>query len=110
MAGRLTRRSLLAGSWLRPAPAGPADWVPQAAPPAPSPAAREARRVLAVAAHRCLDFCQVCVERCPRPGALVPTARGPRLDAARCDGCGICLDACPSPGRPLSLVPEPAPA
>ena len=37
--------------------------------------------------------CRDCVQACPR-AAVSMAARGPQIDAARCDGCGACVAAC----------------
>ncbi len=70
------------------------------AAPAPSP------RLLVdpVSCTARVDFCAVCVERCPVPGALTMRGSAPVVDAARCDGCGRCVAACPAPFRALELL------
>lgn len=102
--GRMTRRSLLSGAWLRPQPPGPGAWIasPAGEAGAEPPAGRAGIGAVRLDRTRCLAFCAACVERCPVPGALVAGPDGPRLDPDACDGCGRCIDLCPSPGRPLS--------
>ncbi len=89
----LARRGLAA------APAGRAAF---ALPPALVPS---------VLAHACLattTFCSVCVERCPRPGAIVVAAGRPRVVPEACDGCGQCVAVCPAPINGFALVPRAA--
>lgn len=60
-----------------------------------------------VIASRCLatrSFCSVCVERCPRPGAIIVELGRPRVVAAQCDGCGRCVSTCPAPVLAFKLV------
>jgi ferredoxin len=57
--------------------------------------------------HHCLatrSFCSVCVERCPRDGAIVVAHGRPRIVPDRCDGCGHCIPACPAPILALEVV------
>ena len=99
----MTRRELF--GWWRPRPE-----------PAPAPVTTGAVRlppmlVPSVLAHACLattSMCSVCVERCPRPGAIAVTAGRPRIVPDACDGCGRCLAACPAPTMAFTLVPRPA--
>ncbi|MCL4223093.1 MAG: 4Fe-4S binding protein, partial [Myxococcales bacterium] len=89
----LARRGLAA------APAGRAAF---ALPPALVPS---------VLPHACLattTFCSVCVERCPRPGAIVVAAGRPRVVPEACDGCGQCVAVCPAPINGFALVPRAA--
>lgn len=51
-----------------------------------------------------VDFCAVCVERCPVPGAITMQGSAPVIDDARCDGCGRCVEVCPAPFRALERV------
>lgn len=50
------------------------------------------------------SFCSVCVERCPRPGAIVVAQGRPRVVPEACDGCGRCVAACPAPVLAFALV------
>ena len=64
-----------------------------------------------LAADTCLTHhgqaCTVCVEHCPRPGALV--LDGPhgelRVDEEQCVGCGLCEHFCPT--EPASIRVQP---
>ncbi len=135
----MTRRELF--GWLRPAGSSPATAVapmpavavapsPAVTPSsAPSPSSKLASvsaaaigarlppmLVPAVLEHACLattSMCSVCVERCPRPGAIVVTGGRPRIVPEACDGCGRCLAVCPAPIMAFTLVsrtsPRPAP-
>jgi len=49
------------------------------------------------------SFCSVCVERCPRPGAIVVELGRPRVVPEACDGCGRCVAACPAPVLAFAL-------
>lgn len=105
---------------------------PSPAPPshaAPAPAAPAASRLASVSAaaigarlppmlvpavleHACLattSMCSVCVERCPRPGAIAVSNGRPRVVEAACDGCGRCLAVCPAPTMAFTLVPRTSP-
>ena len=91
----MTRRELFT-RWRRTEPAAPA--------PARSPVGA---RVPEIVAGHCLasgSFCSVCVERCPRPGAIVVETGRPRIVAAACDGCGRCIAAGPAPVLAIRLV------
>ena len=49
------------------------------------------------------SFCSVCVERCPRPGAIHLSAGQPQIDPERCDGCGRCQELCPAPANAIDI-------
>jgi ferredoxin len=82
-----------------------------AVPAAAAAVALPAHLVPRVLEHNCLatrSFCSICVERCPRDGAIVIERGRPRIVEQRCDGCGHCIPVCPSPILALELVPRPA--
>ncbi|MBZ0237287.1 MAG: 4Fe-4S binding protein, partial [Deltaproteobacteria bacterium] len=64
-------------------------------------------RVLESACLATRSFCSVCVERCPRPGAIVVAHGRPRVVPEACDGCGRCVAACPAPVLAFTLVARP---
>ncbi len=45
--------------------------------------------------NRCLDGCQLCLEKCPQ-GAISKPGVSPLIEAQRCDCCGLCAEICPS--------------
>jgi len=45
--------------------------------------------------NRCLDGCQLCLEKCPQ-GAISKPGAWPLIEAQRCDCCGLCAEVCPS--------------
>lgn len=112
----VSRRALW--SWLRPRPSAPPPCEP--APPLrepvmpararmPEPRPLPPMLVPVIAPTACLattTMCTVCVERCPRPGAIVTVGRTPRIVDAACDGCGRCIAACPAPTLAIGLTPR----
>ncbi len=55
------------------------------------------------------DYCSVCIERCPEPGAMTEHEIIPMVIAEHCTGCGICQQVCPAPTNAVLLVPRPQP-
>jgi ferredoxin len=84
--------------------------APTAAPPAIAIAADQVPRVLDSACLATRSFCSVCVERCPRPGAIVVEQGRPRVVPAACDGCGHCIAVCPAPVLAFVLVARATPS
>ena len=48
--------------------------------------------------------CNVCVERCPVPGAITLEDGLPMVSASLCNGCGICFQECPAPTNAVMWV------
>jgi Pyruvate/2-oxoacid:ferredoxin oxidoreductase delta subunit len=82
----------------------PAERTRADAPPAIAVAADQVPRVLDSACLATRSFCSVCVERCPRPGAIIVEHGRPRVVPASCDGCGHCIAVCPAPILAFVLV------
>ena len=68
--------------------------------------------VAEIQTHSCLahnhNVCTVCVEHCPKPGAIrMEGGRSgvPVVDADACTGCGACYAACPAPGTAILIRP-----
>ncbi|MEZ4401159.1 MAG: 4Fe-4S binding protein [Kofleriaceae bacterium] len=107
----MTRRDLF--SWLRPAAPPAATATPErsplsrAAPPPPSLPATMAPVIDPSACLATTTTCSVCVEQCPRPGAIVVTAGRPRIVTEACDGCGRCVARCPAPTMAIGLALRP---
>lgn len=109
----ISRRDLM--TWWRPRPADGGSTLappPRAARPGvgravDGPPPLPPTLVPRIDGEACLatrTMCSVCVERCPRPGAIVVEAGRPRVVAAACDGCGRCLAVCPAPSLAIGLV------
>jgi len=61
--------------------------------------------------QRCLPFvgqpCDVCVRKCPMPGALLAAEDGRiRVDPDKCVGCGICESVCPTAPQSIRVMPR----
>jgi Pyruvate/2-oxoacid:ferredoxin oxidoreductase delta subunit len=54
------------------------------------------------------EFCSVCYERCPVPGAIELDDALPRIAWEKCTGCGICHDVCPAPENAILVAPRPS--
>lgn len=52
------------------------------------------------------DYCSLCVERCPEPGALHASQIIPMVVPEVCTGCGICQQVCPAPENAVLLLPR----
>lgn len=55
------------------------------------------------------DYCALCVERCPEPGAMTAHDIIPMVVAELCTGCGVCQQVCPAPTNAVLLIPKPQP-
>lgn len=59
--------------------------------------------------HDCLNSlgtsCNVCVEQCPVPGAIMLRGSSVVVNAAMCTGCGICSHVCPAPNNAVIILP-----
>ena len=60
---------------------------------------------------RCVTWlgraCDVCITRCPRPGALVADDKGQvSVVASLCTGCGVCEQVCPTEPTSIHVVPR----
>lgn len=56
-------------------------------------------------AHRG-EFCTVCSERCPMPGAIKIRDGKPTIRTAACTGCGVCHHVCPAPVNAVRIFPR----
>lgn len=74
----------------------------------------EVPRVAAIQGRYCLafqdEFCSVCYERCPVPGAIELDDALPRIVRERCTGCGVCHEVCPAPQNAVLITPRGAPS
>ena len=80
-----------------------------ATPPAPVPAVP---MVAVIQGRHCTaleDYCSLCVERCPEPGALHASQIIPMVVPEVCTGCGICQQVCPAPGNAVLMLPRAVP-
>lgn len=55
------------------------------------------------------DYCSLCVERCPEPGALHASQIIPMVVPEVCTGCGICQQVCPAPENAVLMLPRRTP-
>lgn len=55
------------------------------------------------------NYCSLCVERCPEPGAMDTSDIIPMVMAEVCTGCGICHQVCPAPDNAVLMLPRPEP-
>ncbi len=55
------------------------------------------------------DYCSLCVERCPEPGALHASQIIPMVVPEACTGCGICQQVCPAPRNAVLMLPRRTP-
>lgn len=55
------------------------------------------------------NYCSLCVERCPEPGAMTSHDIIPMVVAEVCTGCGICHQVCPAPDNAVLMLPRPEP-
>lgn len=53
------------------------------------------------------NFCTVCHEQCPVPGAIELEIARPQINPLLCTGCGVCLYVCPAPAKSILLTPKP---
>ncbi len=74
------------------------------------PATVGAESVAVIQGRFCLayqeEFCTVCYERCPVPGAIRLDDALPRVVEEKCTGCGICHDVCPAPQNAILRIPR----
>ena len=52
------------------------------------------------------NYCSLCVERCPEPGAMHSTDIIPMVVPEICTGCGICQQVCPAPENAVLMLPR----
>lgn len=74
---------------------------PEPGPPVPVVAVVQGRHCTALD-----DYCSLCVERCPEPGALHASQIIPMVVPEVCTGCGICQQVCPAPENAVLLLPR----
>lgn len=76
----------------------------------PEPAAPPQRFVAIIQGRHCTapdNYCSLCVERCPEPGAMDTSDIIPMIVAEVCTGCGICQQVCPAPDNAVLMLPRP---
>lgn len=73
-------------------------------PPVPMVAIIQGRHCLALE-----NYCAICVERCPEPGALHASQIIPMVVPEVCTGCGICQQVCPAPENAVLMLPRRTP-
>ncbi len=107
----LSRRQWITGFW-RPAPTAEVEGPHPVAPPDAGP------RVAVIQGRHCLAYrnlmCSTCLERCPKPDAILLIDKMPQVNPSACTGCGDCHAVCPAPINAVLLlakkVPEESPA
>ena len=113
MASEFSRRKLF--SFLARPLKGPEETAPGAreTPIAPASSPVPAVPMLAIIQGRhCTapdNYCSLCVERCPEPGAMDASDIIPMVVAEVCTGCGICQQVCPAPDNAVLMLPRPEP-
>lgn len=69
---------------------------------------RDGTQVAVIQGRFCLayqgNYCAVCYEQCPVPGALTLPDGLPRVALETCTGCGICHDVCPAPENAILMT------
>lgn len=75
-----------------------------ATPPVPMVAVIQGRHCLALE-----NYCSVCIERCPEPGAMHASQLIPMVVPEVCTGCGICHQVCPAPENAVLMLPRRTP-
>jgi Pyruvate/2-oxoacid:ferredoxin oxidoreductase delta subunit len=67
-------------------------------------------QVAVIQGRHCLayqqNYCSVCYERCPVPGAIDFNEGMPRIVLEACTGCAVCRDVCPAPENAILLTPR----
>lgn len=67
-------------------------------------------QVAVIQGRHCLayqqEYCSVCYERCPVPGAIDFNEGMPRIVLETCTGCAVCRDVCPAPENAILLTPR----
>ena len=79
--------------------------------PTPAPAS-SVPMVAVIQGRHCTaleDYCSLCVERCPEPGALHASQIIPMVVPEVCTGCGICQQVCPAPENAVLMLPRRSP-
>jgi Pyruvate/2-oxoacid:ferredoxin oxidoreductase delta subunit len=77
-----------------------------------NPEAAPQRFVAIIQGRHCTapdNYCSLCVERCPEPGAMTAHDIIPMVVAEVCTGCGICHQVCPAPDNAVLMLPRPEP-
>lgn len=77
--------------------------------PSASPLVRT-DQVAVIQGRHCLayqqEYCSVCYERCPVPGAIDFNEGMPRIVLETCTGCAVCRDVCPAPENAILMTPR----